>query len=80
MRSVTAVEEVVPAAEAELAKSRDEYTVEKATLGAQKTVVFESGTLYELADPIPFGEEYPQAHRYTELGKLREASVTDELF
>jgi len=78
VRSVAAVEQVVPA---EQATSRDEYTGEKATFGEHKTVVvFESGTLYELADPIPFGEEYPQSHRCTKLGKFRDASVTDELF
>ncbi|WP_135855177.1 hypothetical protein [Halorussus salinus] len=76
VRSVAA-ETVVPAAEAELANSVD--TGEEVTFGAQKTVVFESGILYELA-AIPFGEEYPQAHRYTELGGLRRASITDELF
>lgn len=81
VRYVAEVREVVAAEEASLAKSLEEYSGEEAEFGVGKNVVvFEPGTLYELEDPIPFGSEYPQSHRYTELGKLQAAKSTDELF
>lgn len=65
----------------ELAKLMAGYTNGKATVSAHKTaVVFESRALSELADLIPFGEKSLRSHRYTPLGKLREASVMDESF
>jgi hypothetical protein len=81
VRYVAKVKEIIGSEEAELAKPLDEYTGEEATFDMdKKVVVFKPRTLYELADPIPFGEEYPQSHRYTTLEKLKEASVTDDLF
>jgi predicted type IV restriction endonuclease len=81
VRYVAEVKEIIGSEEAELAKPLGEYTGEEATFDTdKKVVVFEPGTLYGLADPIPFGEEYPQSHRYTTLGKLKEATVTDDLF
>lgn len=81
VRYVANVKEIVGSKEAELAKALDEYRGDEAKFDTdKKVVVFEPETLYELEDPIPFGEEYPQSHRYTELGKLKEATVTDDLF
>lgn len=81
VRYVAEVKEVVEAEDAELAKSLEEYRGEEAEFNTdKKVVVFEPGTLYELESPIPFGEKYPQSHRYTELGKLKGATVTDDLF
>jgi hypothetical protein len=81
VRYVAEVKEIVGSEEAGLAKPLDEYTGDEAEFDTdKKVVVFKPGTLYELEDPIPFGEEYPQSHRYTELGKLKEATVTDDLF
>jgi len=46
----------------------------------KKVVVFEPGTLYELADPIPYENEYPRSLRYTTLGEFRRAETTDDIF
>ena len=45
----------------------------------QQVVVFEEGSLYELADPVPFEIKYPQSLQYTTLGALREAKTTDDM-
>lgn len=45
-----------------------------------KTVVlFEPGSLYELADPITYQSRVPYSPRYTELGRFKQAETTDDI-
>jgi hypothetical protein len=41
--------------------------------------VFEDESLYELEDPIPFENKWPQSLRYTTLGEFRTAEATDDI-
>lgn len=78
---VAEVKDVVSPEQAELARPLEEYIGDQAEFDPNKRVVrFLPETLYELADPIPFGDAYPQGLRYTDLGRLKTASVTDDLF
>lgn len=45
----------------------------------KKVIMFESGSLYELEDPVPFESKYPPSLQYTTLGKLRNAETTDDM-
>jgi hypothetical protein len=80
VRYIAEVDSIVPPSEAELQRPPSEY-VDDAKLADKKRVIkFKPGTLYELEDPIPFESEYPQALRYTTLGKFKRAETTDDLF
>jgi hypothetical protein len=75
------VKGIVSPEEAVLADPIEEYTGDRARFEEnKKVVVFEPRTLYELEDPIPFSEKYPQGHRYTTLDAFRNAQSTDDLF
>ncbi len=73
------VKDIVPPNEADLKRPPLSY-VDRNEIDEGKMVVrFEPGSLYELADPIPFETKYPQSHRYTTLGALRTAETTDDM-
>jgi hypothetical protein len=77
VRYVAKVKDTVPADSADLARPLEQYA-DGAKIAEDKVVVrFESDSLYELEDPIPFESKYPQGHRYTTLEKLRTAETTD---
>lgn len=79
------VKDIVPATEADLVRPAEAYFEsgsDEAQAGFEpdkKVVVFEENSLYELEDPIPFGNKWPQSLRYTTLGDLREAEITDDI-
>lgn len=85
IKYVAKIKEVVPANEADLAREYEfysEFASDEEQAGfdpGKNVVVFEEGTLKELEDPIPFESKWPQSHRYTTLGKLRDAETTDDV-
>jgi hypothetical protein len=80
IRYVARVREIVPAAEAQLARTLDSYTGEQAEFDEnQKVVVFEPGSLHEIEDPIKFESRVPYSLRYTELGRFKQAETTDDI-
>jgi hypothetical protein len=79
VRYFATVKDVVPPDEAELVRPAEEY-VDRAKIGEGKMVVrFETGTLYELEDPVPYETKYPQSLQYTTLEALRSAETTDDM-
>lgn len=81
VRFVARVKSIVRPEDAPLSRPLETYTGDEAEFSSDKrVVVFEPGTLYELTDPIPYENKYPQALRYTTLGALRTAETTDDLF
>lgn len=79
VRYFAKVREVVDPDEANLMRDPLEY-IDRAKIGEGKKVIkFESGSLYELEDPIPYKSRYPQGLRYTTLGQLRNANTTDDM-
>lgn len=80
VKYVARVREIVPATEANLARTLESYVGDLAEFDERKqVVVFEPGTLYELADPIEYESRVPYSLRYTELGRFRQAETTDDL-
>jgi len=85
IKYVARVSKIVPANEADLARPQETYfesASDEAQAGFdpnQQVVVFEEASLYELEDPIPYEEKYPQSLQYTTLGALRTAVVTDDM-
>ncbi len=74
------VDTVVTPEEADLLREPLDYK-DRAKIADDKMVVtFESGSLYELEDPIPYESKYPQSLRYTTLDSIRNAETTDGLF
>jgi len=79
VKYVGEVADVVEPDEAELMREPLEYK-DRAKIDEDKKVIrFESGTLYELEDPIPYESKYPQSLRYTSLGDFRNAKTTDDI-
>ncbi|MFB6083262.1 MAG: type I restriction enzyme HsdR N-terminal domain-containing protein [Halorientalis sp.] len=73
------VDDVVKPEEADLMRNPLDYK-DRAKIADDKMVVtFKPGTLYELEDPVPYENKYPQGLRYTTLGKLRDAETTDDM-
>jgi len=79
IRYIAEVDRVVGATEADLVKPAEEYTEEASFDPEDSVIVFKPGTLYELEDPIPFKEKYPQSLRYTTLEKIRNATTTKDV-
>jgi len=77
VRYFARVESVVDADEAKLAQPGEEYPRFES---GKKVVVFEPESLHELEDPIPYRERIPYSLRYTDLGRFRSATGTDDLF
>ncbi|WP_248897038.1 type I restriction enzyme HsdR N-terminal domain-containing protein [Haloplanus halobius] len=73
------VKDVVPPEEAELSRPIEEYA-DGAKIAEDKMVIrFESESLFELEDPVPYESKYPQGLRYTTIGALRSAETTDDM-
>lgn len=80
IRYVARVKEIVPAAEAKLARTLESYVGEQANFDqGKKVVVFEPRSLYELADPIEYGSRVPYSLRYTDLERFKMAETTDDI-
>lgn len=73
------VSDVVEPDEAELMREPLDYKDRAKIAEGKKVIMFESGSLYELEDPVPFESKYPQSLQYTTLGKLRSAETTDDM-
>lgn len=71
------VEDVVDAEEADLARPVEDYPQFDSR---KKVVVFQSGSLHELEERIPYRERTPYSLRYISLNDFRTATGTDELF
>jgi len=79
VKYIAEVDEVLPPDQAGLLRDPLAYK-DRAELADDKKVIrFKSGSLYELADPVPFKTRYPQALRYTTLGELKAAETTDDM-
>jgi hypothetical protein len=80
VRYVAKVKEIVPAPEATLARTLESYVGDQSEFDeSKKVIVFEPGSLYELSDPIKFESRVPYSLRYTELGRFRDATTTDDV-
>lgn len=79
IRYIAEVDRVVGATEADLVKPAEEYTEEASFDPDDSVIVFKSGTLYELEDPIPFEKKYPRSLRYTTLEKIRNTTTTKDV-
>jgi hypothetical protein len=73
------VDDVVSPEEANLMRDPLDYIDRDAIADNKKVVMFKSGSLYELEDPVPYETKYPQGLRYTALGDLRNATTTDDM-
>jgi hypothetical protein len=71
------VRDVVPPEEAELSRPIEEYADGAKIADDKMAVRFESESLYELDDAVPYETKYQQGLRYTTLGALRSAETTD---
>jgi hypothetical protein len=80
VRYVAEVEKIVPADEAKLARTLENYVGDQANFDTdKKVVVFEPDSLYRLEDEIPLGDRVPYSLRYTELGRLKSAESTNDI-
>jgi hypothetical protein len=73
------VSDVVEPDEADLMREPLDYKDRAKIDEGKKVIMFESGSLYELEDPVPFESKYPQSLQYTTLGELRNAETTDDM-
>ncbi|WP_435196792.1 type I restriction enzyme HsdR N-terminal domain-containing protein [Natronomonas sp. EA1] len=73
------VRDVVEPDAAELMREPQDYQDGAKIADGKKVITFESGSLYELDDPVPFESRYPQSLQYTTLGELRSAETTDDM-
>lgn len=73
------VDDVVEPDEADLVRDPMDYRDGAKIADEKRVVTFEPGSLYELEDPIPYENKYPQGLRYTTLGKIRDAETTDDV-
>jgi predicted type IV restriction endonuclease len=73
------VDEILEPDEADLLRDPLDYQDANVTEG-KKVITFESGSLCELEEPIPYESKYPQGLRYTTLGAIRDAETTDDVF
>ena len=79
IRYFATVKDIVDPEEADLVREPSDYKDGAKIAEEKKVVRFEENSLYELEDPIPFENKYPQGHRYTTLEKLRAAKTTDDI-
>ncbi len=79
VRYFAEVDEVVSPEEAHLKREPLDYKDRDAIADDKKVVMFKSGSLFELEDPVPYETKYPQSLRYTTLGDLRNANTTDDM-
>lgn len=79
VRYMAKVRDVITPEEAELARPPEEYA-DGAKIADDKFVIrFEEDSLYELEDPVPFEDKYPQSLQYTTLEALRTAQTTNDM-
>lgn len=85
VKYVARIKTIIDPNEADLARPPEAY-FESGSEDAQagfdpdkKVIVFEDESLYELEDPIPFENRWPQSLRYTTLGEFRTAETTDDI-
>lgn len=74
------VDKIVDPDEAELVYDPLDYVDRDEIADDKNVITFKSDSLYELEDPIPYESKYPQALRYTTLGRIRDAETTDDIF
>jgi len=79
IKYVAKVRDMVQPEEAKLQRPPLDYVDRPEIADGKMVVRFEPGSLYELADPVPFGERAPQSLEYTTLGRLKQANSTDEM-
>ncbi|WP_206042245.1 hypothetical protein [Haloarcula argentinensis] len=80
IRYVAYVQQIVPAADATLARTLESYIGDQAEFDeGKKVVVFEPDSLYELEDPIEYESRVPYSLRYTDLGRFKQAETTDDI-
>lgn len=85
VKYIAKVDNIVEPEQADLARPLEAYYEsgsEEAQAGfdPEKMVIqFEANSLYELEDPIPFEDKWPQSLRYTKLGQLKEADTTADI-
>ncbi len=75
VRFIAEVDEVVDPEDADIERSLDNYEIGE----NDRVIQFKEGSLHELEDPVPFESKYPQSHRYTTLGELKDAETTDDM-
>ena len=75
VRFIAEVDEVVDPEDADIERSLDNYEIGE----NDRVIQFKKGSLHELEDPVPFESKYPQSHRYTTLGELKDAETTDDM-
>lgn len=80
VRYFAKVKEIVSPEDAQLQREPETYVDREEIEDGKMVVVFEENSLYELEDPIPFKNKWPQSLQYTTLRKLRTAETTDDLF
>jgi len=73
------VRDVVRPEDANLERPPLEYIDMKEVGDGKMVIRFESGSLYELEDPVPYKKRAPQSLQYTTLGALRTAKTTDDM-
>lgn len=79
VKYIANVSDVVEPEEADLMRSPVDYKDRAKIEEGKKVVEFESGSLYELENPVPYESKYPQSLQYTSLEALRTAETTDDL-
>ena len=63
----------------DLKNSVKEYSSKIGGGTANKLVRIKKNSLYQLEEPIPFNNKFPQSLRYAKLGELRNATTTDDV-
>ena len=63
----------------DLKNSVKEYSSKIGGGTANKLVRIKTNSLYQLEEPIPFNNKFPQSLRYAKLGELRNATTTDDV-
>lgn len=85
VKYVAKIKEIVDPSAADLARPVEAYYEsgsEEAQAGFdpdKQVIVFEEDSLYELDDPIPFKNKWPQSLRYTTLGEFKTAKSTEDI-
>lgn len=77
VRYFATVKDIVRANEASLKRDAEQYDQYDAT---KMVVKFEPDSLYQLEDPIPYGEKTPYSLRYTDIKTFKTGESTDDLF
>lgn len=80
VRYIAEVAKIVPAGEAQLARTLEKYVGDPANFDTDKKVIaFEPDSLYRLEDEIPLGDRVPYSLHYTMLERLKAAASTNDI-